>query len=257
MGTSPSKVVMVTGAAAGIGLACCKRFASEGYGIVINDIPGKALDKVVSEFSDTGTQHMVIPGDISSPEITQEISDSIASTWGRVDALIANAGVQDAGGILDTDDAHWSRVISVNLMGVAHASKAILPFMLEQGGGALVMIASVNAVTGCAGMAAYDASKNAVLGLMRSLAIDYGANNVRVNAISPGNTLTDYHINRMAQSGIGIDELRDMTRGYGLLERAAEPAEIASAAYFLCSNEASFITGHNMVVDGGYSLQKS
>ena len=93
-----------------------------------------------------------------------------------------------------------------------------------------------------------------MLGLMRNLAIDHGKHGVRVNAICPGNTLTDFHINRMAEQGVDLEQLRSMSKGYGLLDRAAEPFEIANAIYFLASDEASFITGHTLVADGGYSI---
>ena len=116
------------------------------------------------------------------------------------------------------------------------------------------MTASVNAVTGSAGMAIYDASKAGVLALMRNLAVEHGAQGIRVNAVCPGNTITDFHINRMAEKGIDIEQIREMTKGYGLLGRAAEPSEIADAIYFLASEQAAFITGQALPVDGGFSL---
>ena len=257
MPDNTAKVVLVTGAAAGIGLACCRHFAARGYNLLLNDLPGDDLDRCAATFANEGTECRVIAGDISKSEITADLQNAIEHSWGRVDVLVANAGIQDAAKLLDGDAEHWSKVLSVNLMGMTHACKAVLPMMLQQKSGAIVMLSSINAVTGSSGMAAYDASKSAVLGLMRSLAIDHGGHGIRVNAISPGNTLTDFHIRRMAERGIGIDELREMTRGYGLLDRAAEPEEIASAVYFLASESASFVTGHNLVVDGGYSLDRN
>ena len=254
MNAPSSKIALVTGAAAGIGLACARRFAAAGYSIILNDLPGNTLERVTAELDQPGSRCIAVPGDISDPGIITSLKDSISSTWGRVDALVANAGVQDGGTLLDTDEKHWERVLSINLMGVVHASKSVLPFMLEQEKGAIVFTASVNAISGSAGMPAYDASKTALLGLMRSLAIDHGKNGVRVNSVSPGNTITDFHINRMAERGIDAKQLREMTQGYAILGRAAEAPEIANAVYFLASDEASFITGHNLVVDGGFSL---
>lgn len=126
--------------------------------------------------------------------------------------------------------------------------------MLNQGSGSIVIISSINAMVGSAGMAIYDMSKAGVLALTRSLATEFGEHGIRVNAVCPGNTLTDFHINTMAEKGVSIEQIHAMTNGYGLLGRIAEPGEIANAVHFLASDEASFITGHSLVVDGGFSV---
>ena len=123
--------------------------------------------------------------------------------------------------------------------------------MLARGAGSIVIVSSINAIVGSAGMTVYDMSKAAVLALMRSLATEYGEEGIRVNAVSPGNTITDFHINRMAEKGVSVEQIHEMTRGYGVLGRAAEPEEIANAILFLASDEASFITGQALAVDGG------
>ena len=117
-----------------------------------------------------------------------------------------------------------------------------------------VINSSINTVRGKAGMAIYDMSKAAVLALTRNLAVEYGALGIRVNAVCPGDTLTEFHINKMAEKGVGVDQLREMTQGYALLGRAGEPSEIANAIHFLASDEASFITGQTLPVDGGFSV---
>ena len=176
------------------------------------------------------------------------------SAWGRIDMLVANAGVQIGGGLLEADEGDWERILAVNLKGVAYCCKAVVPAMLQQGSGAIVVVSSVNALVGSAGMAIYDMSKAGVLALMRSLATEFGQRGIRVNAVCPGNTLTDFHVEKMARKGVSVEQIREMTSGYGLLGRIAEPDEIANAIYFLASEQASFISGHALVVDGGFSV---
>ena len=249
-----SKVAVVTGAAAGIGYASALRFAREQYRVLLVDLSEAVVASACQAINEAGGEATWLCGDIAVEDTSTAMREQLAKDWGRVDVLVANAGVQIGGSLLEATATDWERILGVKLKGVAFACKAILPRMIEQGAGAIVMVSSINAVSGAPGMALYDASKSAVLGLMRSLAIDHGRQGIRVNAICPGNTLTDFHIKRMAEQGVSPEQLREMTRGYALLDRAAEPAEIANAIYFLASDEASFITGHSLVADGGYSI---
>jgi len=248
------KVAIVSGAGAGSGRAVALRFSTAGYRVLAVELEQAQLADTCQLINDGGGSCIGVSGDIARERTSIEACDRAVRQWERIDAVVANAGVQTGGDLLETGSGDWSRIFDVNLHGAAHLCKAALPVMIERGAGTIVLVSSINALGGAAGMAAYDASKAAVLGLMRSLAIAHGRHGVRVNAICPGNTLTDYHVNRMAEQGIGIDELRRMTRGYGLLDRAAEPPEIANAIYFLASEDASFITGHSLVADGGYSI---
>jgi meso-butanediol dehydrogenase/(S,S)-butanediol dehydrogenase/diacetyl reductase len=177
--------------------------------------------------------------------------------WGRIDVLVANAGVQIGGSLLDAKERDWETILGVNSRGVAYSCRAVLPAMITRSSGAIVITSSINAVRGSAGMAIYDMSKAAVLALVRNLAVEHGSQGIRVNAVCPGNTITDFHINNMAKQGIDIEQLREMTHGYALLGRAAEPEEIANAIYFLGSEQASFITGQTLCVDGGFSARGS
>ena len=126
--------------------------------------------------------------------------------------------------------------------------------MVKRGAGSIVIISSVNALVGTPGMAIYDMSKAAVLALTRNLATEFGTHGIRVNAVCPGNTLTDFHIEKMARKGVSVEQIRELTRGYGLLGRIAEPAEIANVVLFLAGEQASFVTGQTLAVDGGFSV---
>jgi len=254
MTTNNTKVAVITGAGAGIGRASALRFARDDYKVLAVDLSEDAVENTCQCINDMNGGAFGYAGDIALEETSENAIELALSKWGQIDVLVANAGVQIGGELLETKEEDWDKILGVNLKGVAYSSKASLPSMIKRGSGSIVMVSSINATAGAGGMAIYDASKTAVLGLMRSLAIDNGKHGIRVNAICPGNTLTDFHINRMAEQGIDHEQLRSMTKGYALLDRAAEPEEIANAIYFLASDEASFITGHTLIADGGYSI---
>lgn len=245
---------MITGGGAGIGQACALRFAKEGYRVLLSDLSAEDGQATCGRIVNEGGEAIFCQGDVSREEDCRAWSRCALEAWGRLDVLVANAGVQVAGSLMEATEADWERIIGVNLKGVAYSCKAVLPAMVEQHKGSIVMISSLNAALGTAHMPIYDASKAGVLALMRSLAIAHGKDGIRVNAIGPGATLTDFHKRRAAQRGMTVQDLRAKMTGYGLLGRAAEPEEIAAVVNFLSSDEASFITGQFLLVDGGISL---
>jgi meso-butanediol dehydrogenase/(S,S)-butanediol dehydrogenase/diacetyl reductase len=249
-----SRVVIVTGGGAGIGKACSVRFADEGWRVLIADISQADGEHAAAQIRSRGGDVIFCAGDVAVESECHAFARAALEAWGRIDALVANAGVQISGSLLDATDAEWQTILGVNLRGVGNSCKAVLPAMIEQQSGAIVIISSLNAAVGVAHMPIYDASKAGVLGLMRSLAVAHGKNGIRVNAIGPGATVTDFHIRRAAERGLSADELRDKTRGYGLLGRAAEPEQIASVVYFMASEDASNVTGQFLLADGGASL---
>ena len=234
-----AKVVVITGAGAGIGKACAMRFAKAGFNVLVADISETAVDSTCKIIEDNGGKAAGCQADVSSEKDCQTFAETALQTWGRIDTLVANAGVQDGGSLLDANESDWEKILGINLKGSAYSCKAVLPNMIENQGGTIVINSSLNALFGNPGMAIYDMSKAGTLGLMRSLAVEYGGQGIRVNAVCPGATITDFHINRMAKEGISAEQLREMTKGYGLLGRAAEPMEIANIMYFLGSDESS------------------
>ena len=251
---SASAVAIVTGGGSGIGRACALRFSRGGYAVLVADLDESgASDTAESILAEEG-QAEALNVDVSSQQSCAAMAQVARERWGHIDVLVANAGVQYGGSLLEAEESDWDRILNVNSRGVAYSCKAVLPDMLSRGSGAIVINSSINALRGSAGMAIYDMSKAAVLALTRNLAVEYGAQGIRVNAVCPGNTITDFHVNRMAEKGVSVEQIHEMSSDYALLKRAAEPHEIANAIYFLGSPEASFITGQTLCVDGGFSV---
>lgn len=251
--SAQTKVAIITGGGAGIGKACALRFAHEGFRVVIAELSEKDGQRTTELIRGDGGEVIFCRGDVSREADTQTWAKAALDKWGRLDVLVANAGVQIGGDVFETTESDWERVIGVNLKGVAYSCKAVLPAMVEQGSGSIVLISSINALVGLGGgnMIAYDASKAGVLALTRSLAIAHGKDGIRVNAICPGVTVTEFHERRAAERGQTPEELRARLKGHALLGRPAEPDQIASAVFFMAGDGASHITGQSLVVDGG------
>ncbi len=249
-----AKVAIITGSGAGIGKACALRFAKTGINVVVADLSETAIQSTCKIIEGNGDNAIGCQADVCSETDCRNVAETALMTWGRIDILVANAGVQIGGSLLETTEADWEKILGVNLKGVAYSCKSVLPNMIENQSGTIVINSSINALLGSAGMAIYDMSKAGTLGLMRNLAVEHGKHGIRVNAVCPGNTITDFHINKMAEKGIDVEQLRKMTKGYGLLDRAAEPEEIANIMYFLASDKSSFITGQAIIADGGFSV---
>ena len=248
------QVCIVTGGGAGIGKACAIRFSHEGKRVLIGDMARLDGRQVCDTITEEGGEARFYEGDVSDPAASQAWVQEALGRWGRIDVLVANAGARVYGSILDAPEADWEKIIAVNLKGVAYSCKAVLPSMMAQGSGAIVIISSANALVGRADMPLYDATKAAVLSLVRSLAVAHGKDGIRVNAVCPGFTVTDFHERRAQTDGVSPQQLRTQSQGYGLLGRPAEPHDIASAVHFLAGADAAMITGQTLMVDAGFSV---
>ena len=245
------KVAIITGGAAGIGKACALRFAKEGMRVVIGDISEDNGLKTRDSIRDQGGEALFVPGSIADKDVCKELAATALNEWGRTDILVANAAARNFTHFIETTEEEWDSLLAVNLKGTAQSCKAVLPSMIEQKSGAIVLLSSVHYLAGRTDMPIYDVTKAGIVSMARSLAIEYGEDNIRVNAVCPGLTITDFHINKAKEEGIGVSELRELK--IGALKRPAEPSEIAGAVYFLTSDDASFVTGHALMVDGGFS----
>lgn len=249
-------VCIVTGGAAGIGRGCVEYFAAREYRVVVADISRDAAIETAKKIEASHPGNILAVGcDVARADDCERMAHETLERWGRIDVLIGNAGLQSGGRVLDTTEENWDRLVAVNLKGLFNSCRAVLPQMITQRDGRIVLVSSINALRAPPAMGVYDMTKTGVIGLTRSLAVDHGRDGIRVNAVCPGATLTDHHIRQAAARGQTEAELRERTRGYGLLGRVAEPAEIAAAIHFLASDAASFVTGATLVVDGGFTIQ--
>ena len=244
-GRLEGRVALVTGGASGIGAACVKRFAAEGA-IVI----GLDLDAVAEpEWAERGAQRFVAV-DVRDEDAIRAAVSSIVEEQQQLDIVVNAAGVEGFGTAIDIDRDEWERVIGVNLTGTFLVCKHVLPTMVAAKRGSIVNLSSVEGLEAIQSQPAYSASKGGVVLLTRNLAIDFGAAGVRVNCLCPGLVRTPMTEMLFDPS---IAEIRDRFVALHMLGRAGLPEEIAAAALFLASDDASFVTGHALVVDGGFS----
>jgi len=237
------KIVVVTGAGSGIGAASAKRFAEEGASVVLVGRTRDKLEKVAAQLS--GQDHMVADCDVAEADQVQALASRVEEKYGRIDVLVNNAGIIVQGRIHEIELADWKKLMSVDLDGVFHCVHYFMPALLKTRGN-VVNISSVSGLGGDWGMSVYNAAKGAITNFTRSLAMDYGTDGVRVNAICPGFTFTDL------TEGVKNDQAL-LERFYDRipLRRAGEPEDIADAIAFIASDDARYITGANLPVDGG------
>ena len=247
-----NKVALVTGAGSGMGLATAKAFAEAGASVVLADIQEEAVRAEASQLIADGRKALAIRCDVSDDGQVASMIERTVSSFGRLDAAFNNAGVMQRR--VDTADIsgdEWDRVMAINLRGVWSCMKHELRQMLQQGSGAIVNCSSIGGVIGNPGLAAYSAAKHGVLGLTQSAALEYAARGIRINAVCPGTIKTP-----MVQSMTGGDPkaLAEMVKNEPI-GRLGEPEEIAAAVLWLCSPGASFVVGHALLVDGGYTAR--
>lgn len=245
------KVVVVTGAGHGIGRASALRFASEGANVAVLDIRGDQANAVADECVAAGGRSRAYVADVSDLDQVTSTVHQVVQDFGGVDVLHSNAGRLRAGTVLETDLEEWNRTLSVNVTSMYLVVRAIVPVMIEKGKGAIVTTGSISGIFGEPALSAYTASKAAVVNLTRSIAIDYAKAGIRVNCVCPGWVDTGFNDPQFAHDSLSeadIDELIERTVPMG---RQGLPEEMAAAVAFLASDEASYITGQILLVDGG------
>ncbi|MCP3396750.1 MULTISPECIES: SDR family NAD(P)-dependent oxidoreductase [unclassified Bradyrhizobium] len=245
MPASPQKVALVTGAARGIGLAAAKKFLAEGWRVALLDIEGELLARAVADIGQ-GEATLALTCDVSDTQAVAAAMKTVEQRFGRLDALVNNAGVAVFAPVLETSDADWNRIMAVNLTGPFLCTKAAAPLMREQGGGAIVNITSISAVRASTLRSAYGTSKAGLAHLTKQLAVELASLNIRVNSVAPGPVDT-----AMAKQ-VHTREIRADYHDAIPLNRYGLEEELAEAIYFLCSERASYITGQTLAVDGGF-----
>jgi 2-hydroxycyclohexanecarboxyl-CoA dehydrogenase len=240
------KVALITGGGAGIGAAAARLFQDEGARVMLVDANATAL-------SDTGFETFV--ADVADEAKAFEAVERALKAFGRLDVLVNNASMRNYASLADASQDEWRAVAGVNLIGAATYCKAALPALRKSGKAAIVNVSSCYAVAGRKGMGLYDATKAGMLAMTRTLAFEESANGIRVNAVCPGSTLTEFHIARGKAAGKSKEQLKTERQDTSLLGRWASPEEIAWPILWLASDEASFITGTTLMVDGGLSIK--
>ena len=248
-----NKIAIVTGVGAGIGEAIALRFAQEGARLVLNDIHAHNGEATFKKVRDLGAQAALAVADISQEDGARKISDTAAASFGGVDILVNNAADFTQKSIEQAEVSDWHKVLGVNVIGTALVSKYAIPHMKARGGGAIVNIASMSGVIAHADFATYNASKGAVLTLTKCMALDLAPFKIRVNSVCPGCIVTSASFREIERMGLTFEQWRDQIAPLHMLNRLGEPREVADAALFLASDEASFITSANLMVDGGYT----
>ena len=240
------RVAVVIGASSGIGAASARALAAQGAKVVLAARRRERLDQLAEEIASEGSEALAQETDTTDPESLRRLIDRTTSEFGRLDYAVNSAGAPGRAPFLEIPVEQFDQVMNVNLRGVMLAMKAEIPALLASGGGAIVNIASVGGLVGVPGLSAYVASKHAVVGLTKSVALEYATKGIRVNAVAPGSTDTE-----MLSSG--TDEQREYLAGLAPMRRISDPDEIAAAVVYLLV-DATYSTGITLAADGGQSV---
>jgi NAD(P)-dependent dehydrogenase (short-subunit alcohol dehydrogenase family) len=254
MGRVQDKVCIVTGAGSGIGKATAIRLAEEGGKVLCVDLNLESAQATTQEILEMSGAALAIKADVGNVDQVNAFVARAVETWGRIDVLVNNAGVNLPGVFHEVSDATINLTLDVNLKGPMYASRAAIPHMLKQGSGSIVNISSVNGLVSEPFLAVYSASKGGVVMLTRGIALDYAAQGIRCNCICPGWVDTPINYAHADMMG-GLEKIYANIGQFQPIGRPGEPREIAHLALFLASDEASFITGSVISADGGMTAQ--
>jgi NAD(P)-dependent dehydrogenase (short-subunit alcohol dehydrogenase family) len=241
------RVVLVTGGASGIGRSAARLFAAGGARVLVTDVDTDGGEAAVDSITELGGEAQFLPVDVTDPDQVESMVAVAVERFGRLDIAFNNAGMSGTyAPLTDQTMVDWERVLAVNLTSIFSCLRAEIPAMLESGGGAIVNTASAAGLMGFANLPAYVASKHGVIGITKSVALEYARKGIRVNAVCPGTVRT-----AMFERFAGSDEAVESMGAMAPIGRIGESDEIAEAVVWLCSDGASFVTGHALAVDGG------
>ena len=250
------QVALITGAGSGIGAATAHIFCQEGASVFLVDADAQGLERTRQTIVQATPEARVLcaRADVSDLSLALEAVARCVKELGGLDILVNNAAMRNYSAAAQATAAEWHAIVGVNLVGITNYCHAALPHLRNTGHGSIVNVSSCYAVKGRKGMALYDATKAAQLALTRSLACEEAVHGVRVNAVCPGSTLTDFHVGRAQKIGKNVEQLKTERKDTSLLGRWATPEEIAWPILWMASSEGSFITGSTLVVDGGLHI---
>lgn len=247
------KIIIITGASSGIGEAAAHLFAQNGARLVLGARRSEELKTVAGHINQSQGNAVMLAGDVVDPGYADQLVELAKAEFGGLDGAFNNAGRMGTGAMVaDTDPEEWMTVLATNLTSAFHAARAQIPALLERGGGSLTFTGSfVGHTATLPGMGVYAASKSGVIGLVQAIAVEYGAQGIRANALLPGGTLT-----AAAMDATTNPQTEAFIAGLHAMKRMAKPIEIANAAMFLASDLSSFVTGSALLADGGNSINK-
>lgn len=254
-GRFEGKRVIVTGGGSGIGRATVEAFLEEGARVAIFDVSRKGGEAVVNELRAKGFDPILFVGDVSVSADVKRMVKGAVRKMGGVDVLFNNAGILVEGTVTDVSEKDWDKIMGVNVKGVFLMSKEVVPIMLKQKKGVIVNNASCSGLVGDRNAIAYNTSKGAVVLLTKCLALDYAQKNIRANCVCPGEIETPMFHQEARSRKMPIDEYREELCAYHPIGRLGVPREVANTVLFLASDDASFVTGAAVSVDGGYTCQ--
>jgi 2-hydroxycyclohexanecarboxyl-CoA dehydrogenase len=250
MGRIDGKVAAVTGGASGIGEATVRRFVAEGASVAFCDRDSERGQRVADELETVGAKVAFTLADVGTEAACLDFVNGAAQKFGHLDILINNAGIRKYEKVDEASAASWNEILDVNLMSYVFCAKAAVPLM-RRSKGAIVNVASVRSVVAGGGNLQYDTTKAAVAGLTRALAADHSPEGIRVNAVGPGPIFTPFHQRRIAASGETVEQYNAKAAQGTMLKRPGRAEEVAAAILFLASDDASYVTGALLFVDGG------
>ena len=246
------KVAIITGGGSGIGRAICERFAAEGSAVIVAELDANRGRQTAETIIKNGGKAKFIQTDIRNEESIKKCVAETVAAFGSLTLLVNNAAAFVIRGV-EASAEEWETMLETNIRGTAFCVKHALPEMKKAGGGAIVNIGSISSVLGQGGMVTYNATKGAILTMTRCMAMDFGPANIRVNCLCPGNIKTPALVNHMKSLGKNYEEAEKEMIPNNFLGRVGKPEEVAACTAFLCSDEASYVTGAALFVDGGYS----
>jgi NAD(P)-dependent dehydrogenase (short-subunit alcohol dehydrogenase family) len=254
MGILERKVSLITGAGNGIGRGIALHFAHEGAAVGILDIKASDCENVCKEIEAVGGRALALPADVTQADQVAAAVQQLCDAFGTVHVLVHNAGVMPEGTIDQTSESDWDRVFAVNVKGAYLCSREVIPLMRKNGGGSIVLMASITGVNGLPGLAAYSGTKGALISMARAMAIDHARENIRVNSVSPGTIDSP-----MLHAAVAATRNPDLTRrAFDEVQprgRVGTIDEVAAVFAFLASDRSSYVSGANISVDGGMSIK--
>lgn len=240
-----NKVVLITGGSRGIGAECVRKFAQNNYDVIFTYLNSEEKAKKIAEENSAFSNVIAYRCDVANHSEMQKLGEFIKSTFGKVDALISNAGIAQIAPIIDVSESNFDKIVNTNLKGAYNAVKAVLPFMLDVKKGKIVFVSSVWGMVGASCESVYSATKSALNGFMKSLAKELGPSHINVNSVAPGIISTDMN------AELSSEDIKQIVNEIPL-GKVGRVEDVANAIYFLCSDEADYISGDVLKVDGGW-----